>query len=264
MNLRGGALECLKNTDALVKSLKINTIFNSINNGTIIVDPTEIFNKELFSLGRPSKPELVEPFNVKRRSMASFEGRASLVHALAHIEFNAINLSLDAVWRFSNMPEEFYINWFTVAKEEAHHFNLLNEYLIKKKYCYGDFSAHNSLWEMVEKTSEDILARMALVPRTMEARGLDAIPAIRGRFFQAKDLELVNILDLILQDEVSHVYIGNYWFNYLCVERKIDPIKTYKILAKAYNAPTLRGPLNMEARLKAGFTQHELDELVKT
>jgi uncharacterized ferritin-like protein (DUF455 family) len=208
--------------------------------------------------GRPSKPELVHPLSVKKRSMRSQEGRAALIHALCHIEFNAINLALDAIWRFAEMPKQYYVDWLKVAAEEAYHFTLLNNHLNKLGYAYGDFSGHNALWEMVERTKEDVLARMALVPRTLEARGLDATPAIRNKIAQAGDPQAADILDIILRDEIGHVSIGNHWFNYLCQQRNVDPITTFTDLCQQYKAPVLRPPFNMEARRKAGFSELEL------
>jgi uncharacterized ferritin-like protein (DUF455 family) len=183
------------------------------------------------------------------------------LHSLAHIEFNAINLALDAIWRFPEMPEQYYADWLKVAKEEAFHFTLINEYLQTIGYSYGAFQAHNSLWEMVERTQDSIIARMALVPRTMEARGLDAVPMIRDRFKQVKDARAVEILDIILRDEIGHVSIGNHWFNYLCNKAAISPISTYRDLARQYRAPKLRGPFNLDARKQAGFTVEELSLL---
>ncbi|MFW5431738.1 MAG: ferritin-like domain-containing protein [Methylophilaceae bacterium] len=208
--------------------------------------------------GRPDKPELVSPLEVKKRSMRTDEGRASLVHALAHIEFNAINLALDAIWRFEHMPDQYYIDWLKVAAEEAYHFSLLSNHLQTLGYAYGSFSGHNALWEMVEKTKGDVLARMALVPRTMEARGLDASPALRNKLAQAGDIAAAEILDIILRDEIGHVAIGNHWYNWICEQRKLDPIKTFEALRVEYAAPKMRPPFNMEARRKAGFTDEEL------
>lgn len=208
--------------------------------------------------GQPVKPALVSPLEVEKRSMRTVEGRAALIHALAHIEFNAINLALDAVWRFAAMPREYYADWLKVAAEEACHFSLLNNHLQTMGYRYGDFSGHNSLWEMAERTQDDVLARMALVPRTMEARGLDASPPLRNKFAQIGDAEAAGILDIILRDEIGHVAIGNTWFNWLCKARGLEPIVTYGALAQQYRAPTLRKPFNLEARRKAGFTEVEL------
>lgn len=211
--------------------------------------------------GRPEKPELVPPKNVKKRAMHTVEGRAALIHALTHIEFNAINLALDAIWRFNNMPAQYYIDWLKVAAEEAYHFTLLNDHLKTIGYEYGDFTGHDSLWEMVAKTKVDVLARMALVPRTMEARGLDATPAIRNKIAQAGDQKAAEILDIILRDEVGHVAIGNNWFNWLCEQRGLDPIITFDALRMQYQAPQLRPPFNIEARREAGFSEEELNLL---
>ena len=211
--------------------------------------------------GRPLRPELVPPAKVPRRAMSTVEGRAALLHALAHIEFNAINLALDIMWRFPDMPEAFYRDWRKVAVEEAAHFGMLADRLEALGYAYGDFAAHNGLWEMAEKTQHDLLARIALVPRTLEARGLDASPAIRDRLLQAGDAESAAILDVILRDEIGHVAIGNDWYKSLCAAQAADPIATYAALADRHHAPRLRGPFNMEARRKAGFDEDELQAL---
>ena len=211
--------------------------------------------------GRPPRPELVPHTQVKQRSMATVEGRAALIHALAHIELNAIDLALDLVWRFADMPDEFYRQWTVVAQEEALHFQLLRDHLQTLGFGYGDFPAHNALWEMAEKTKHDLLARIALVPRTLEARGLDASPPIRAKLVGAGDRRAGDILDIILRDEIGHVAVGNHWYRVLCAERQLDPIATYAELAARYGAPRLRGPFNLEARKAAGFTAAELDQL---
>jgi uncharacterized ferritin-like protein (DUF455 family) len=196
--------------------------------------------------------------------MRTAEGRASLIHALAHIEFNAINLALDAIWRFPAMPHDYYVDWLKVAAEEALHYSLLASHLHGLGYAYGDFLAHNSLWDMADKTSHDVLARMALVPRTLEARGLDATPAVRAKLAQAGDTAAAEILDIILRDEIGHVAIGNRWYGWLCVQRGYDAVKTYELLANRYKAPTLRRPFNLEARRAAGFSEEELAALEKS
>jgi uncharacterized ferritin-like protein (DUF455 family) len=172
-----------------------------------------------------------------------------------------MNLALDAIWRFPGMPKEYYEDWLKVAKEEAYHFSLISGHLNMLGFSYGDFSAHNSLWEMVERTTDSVIARMALVPRTMEARGLDAVPAIRDRFKQIKETRAVEILEIILNDEIGHVLIGNRWFNFLCTKDGLSPITTYRELAAQYRAPVLKGPFNIEARKQAGFTTEELNLL---
>ena len=261
MELRQHALDCLAIKSPSDKTVAVAELQQQFLNGLISLNTA---NKILLNQaipGLPDKPELVSPTQVQRRAMNTEEGRAAFIHALAHIEFNAINLGLDAIWRFAGMPEAYYADWLKVAAEEAYHFSLLNEHLNKMGYQYGDFNAHGSLWEMAEKTEADVLARMALVPRTMEARGLDASPALRNKLAQIGDLEAAAILDIILRDEIGHVAIGNRWFNYLCDQRSLEPISTYADLAKKYQAPTPRKPFNHKARLAAGFTEAELDWL---
>jgi uncharacterized ferritin-like protein (DUF455 family) len=202
----------------------------------------------------------VAPKLVGRRSMVTVEGRAMLVHALAHIEFNAVNLALDALWRFPDLPEQYYRDWLRVAREEAHHYGLLSAHLETLGYRYGAFTAHGSLWEMVEKTKGDVLARMALVPRTLEARGLDAIPPLRAKLAQAGDQRAAEILDIILRDEIGHVEIGNRWYGHLCRLRGMDPVATYDELVVRYKA-SVKGPYNLDARRQAGFTEEELRSL---
>jgi len=211
--------------------------------------------------GRPERPQLVPPAQVPRRAMSTVEGRAALLHALAHIEFNAINLALDIIWRFPGMPDAFYRDWNKVAFEEAEHFSMLDGRLRELGFVYGDFPAHNGLWEMAEKTQQDLLARIALVPRTLEARGLDVSPAIRQRLMQAGDPESAALLDIILRDEVGHVAIGNAWYRWLCERDGLNLVDTYERLAQQYQAPRLRGPFNLDARRQAGFNEAELQAL---
>lgn len=208
--------------------------------------------------GRPTRPSLVEAKQVPTRTPFTIEGRAALLHSICHIEFNAINLALDAVWRFSGMPEDFYWDWLQVAREESLHFNLLRQHLNTLNHDYGDFDAHNGLWSMCERTQDDILARMALVPRTLEARGLDATPLIQEKLTRAGDARAVEILDIILRDEVGHVAIGNRWFHHLCTQRGLDGKTLYPQLVKQYEAPRLRPPFNEAARRAAGFTEDEI------
>jgi uncharacterized ferritin-like protein (DUF455 family) len=263
MSLQEDAFHCLCIKNPSRKVLEVQDLYqrNLTQVSSLQCQNAFIPDEELIP-GFPDKPELVPPLAVKKRAMHTIEGRAVAIHALAHIEFNAINLALDAIWRFSNMPTKFYRDWLLVAKEESEHFDLLQGHLAELGYFYGDFTAHNSLWEMVDKTKLDVLARMALVPRTMEARGLDAVPMIRDRFLQVKDMRMVEILDIILRDEIGHVEIGNYWFNYLCQARRLDPMRAFKDLCKQYKAPILRGPFNIDARKLAGFTDEELTHLV--
>ena len=208
--------------------------------------------------GRPGRPQLVPHTSLKQRSVGTVTGRAALIHALAHIELNAIDLAADIVWRFHGLPTKFYRDWICVIREEAMHFQLLRAHLQGHGFDYGDFPAHNGLWEMAEKTKGDLLARLALVPRTLEARGLDASPAVKEKLIRAGDVRGGEILDIILRDEIGHVRIGNHWYARVCQERGLNPHAAFAELARRYEAPRPRGPFNLDARRAAGFTEQEL------
>ena len=211
--------------------------------------------------GQPDKPVLIPPQEVPRRRADTLAGRAALVHALAHIEFNAINLALDAAHRFAGMPPAYYTDWLAVADEEAQHFDLLNAHLATLGHAYGDFPAHNGLWDMALKTAHDPLVRMALVPRVLEARGLDATPLIVDKLKTAKDVRMVEILAVIERDEIGHVAVGSHWFGWLCAARELQPESTFRTLLVEYDAPPLKPPFNLAARRQAGFSEPELDWL---
>ncbi len=213
------------------------------------------------SPGRPERPKLVRGAKVAKRGFGTLEGRIIMMHAIAHIEFNAINLALDAVQRFPDMPEAFYRDWMRVAQEEAYHFELVRAHLRHLGADYGDFDAHGSLWEMCERTAHDVLHRMALVPRVLEARGLDVTPGIMEKLTQAGDHHAVNLLGIILRDEIGHVEIGNRWFRYCCEQRGLDAEETFFNLLEEYYPRGLFGPFNLEAREQAGFSKSELDRL---
>jgi uncharacterized ferritin-like protein (DUF455 family) len=211
--------------------------------------------------GRPSRPRLVPPKAVSQRSPFTLEGRAALVHAVCHIEFNAINLALDALWRFAGMPPDYYHDWWRVAHEEACHFEMLHGHLRTLGHTYGDFDAHDGLWLMCTRTAHDVVARMALVPRTLEARGLDATPLIQARLRKVGTpdaKQFVDCLDVILRDEIGHVEIGNRWYRWLCDQQGLEPVSHYRHLVKLHSAPRLRPPFNTEARAAAGFSAEEI------
>lgn len=216
---------------------------------------------EIGVAGRPEKPQLVEPSKLKRRRLGSAQGRAALVHAIAHIEFNAINLALDAAYRFRDMPGQYYRDWLSVAADEARHYQLLSTRLRSLGFEYGDFPAHNGLWETAQKTADDCLKRMALVPRVLEARGLDVTPGMIERLKAAGDEETVRVLRIILAEEVRHVKIGTHWFRVCCDHRGLDPETVFLDLLKAYFGRSIKGPFNIAARMEAGFTQREMDAL---
>ena len=211
--------------------------------------------------GRPERPRLVAPRDLPQRGLGSGEGRAALIHAVAHIEFNAINLAWDAVCRFRDMPPDYYRDWIGVAADEARHFALLAARLAQLGHAYGDFDAHDGLWEMAVKTSDSCLARMALVPRVLEARGLDVTPGMIERLRHLGDERTVAILEVILREEVAHVAAGTRWFQHCCERDGIEPVDTFFRLIRDYMGVELRGPFNRKARSDAGFSQLELDML---
>lgn len=211
--------------------------------------------------GRPQRPQLVAPRDLPRRRMGSRQGRVSLLHALAHIEFNAINLAWDAIYRFRGLPAGYYRDWTRVAGEEAGHFQLLCGRLAAFGSYYGELDAHDGLWEMAVRTAHDPLVRMALVPRVLEARGLDVTPGIIKKVQEAGDAETVQVLEIILRDEIGHVEIGTRWFRYLCEERRVDPDTTFSGLVRQYMKGKVKQPFHYEARQQAGFNEREMTSL---
>ncbi len=262
MELRQRALQALQTPDPEGKVAQATAIWSQLASFSIANDALP----EPPGLpGRPAQPTLLAPTQVPQRSPFTVAGRAALIHAICHIEFNAINLALDAVWRFAGMPADFYRDWTRVAFEESQHFTLLHQHLQTLGHGYGDFAAHDGLWEMCEKTRQDIVARMALVPRTLEARGLDATPLIQARLRKVGTpdaLAACGLLDIILRDEIGHVAIGNRWYRWLCERDGLDPVTHYAMLAQRHRAPRLRPPFNDAARRLAGFSQQEIDNLL--
>lgn len=258
--LRAHALQLLLMSDTQAKAAAVRQFAAH----TLLVDCGCHFSEPPGVPGRPPLPQLVHPSALATRAVGSTQGHASLIHALTHIEANAINLALDIVWRFADLPEAFYRDWFAVAHEEAVHFELLQGHLRSLGHSYGDFPAHDGLWDMAARTRSDVLARLALVPRTLEARGLDVTPAIRKKLVSIGDMAGAKHLDIILRDEIGHVASGNRWYTWLCAQRGLDPIATYTTLAHEHAAPALKGPFNLKARRAAGFTAADLSALCGT
>jgi len=257
MNLHLAARAALAESDVESKLAAAAYLWSDWQMGHLVpvawTDPEPIVEA-----GRPSRPELVPPQRVPRRELSHPEGHAALIHALAHIEFTAINLALDAAYRFQGLPSAFYADWLKVAAEEADHFRLLRDHLRRLGHDYGDFPAHAGLWEIASRTADDPLARMALVPRLMEARGLDATPGLRKKLAAHGDAAGAAILDIILRDEITHVAAGDRWFRHLCAERGLDPQTTWRRLVLELDVPKPRRPFNETARLAAGFSADEL------
>ena len=260
MKLSARLAGCLAEADPASKCEAVHALRRDWLAGAVAWDPAAA-TRAIEAPGRPPRPELVAPDAVPRRRADTLEGRAALIHALAHIEFNAINLALDAAHRFAGMPREFHDDWLRVAAEEATHFSLLATHLARLGHAYGDFAAHSGLWEMAEKTAHDVLVRMALVPRVLEARGLDATPAIARKLRGAGDLAAVALLEIIERDEIGHVAVGNRWYRHACAARGLEPLATFRQLLADYDAPALKPPFNYDARRRGGFDAAELDWL---
>ena len=260
-NLFEQALYCLLLESPFEKVQSTISLLKRLLDGELQLQPQSTV-KSLAAPGRPLKPELVDPREVARRNFSSLKGRLSLVHAIAHIEFNAINLALDAVYRFQQMPELYYSDWCRVAAEEALHFTMLSDYLEQHGMSYGDLTAHNGLWEMAVKTDFDVLTRMALVPRVLEARGLDVTPGMIKKLQSTGDTQLILILQKIFDDEIGHVKIGSYWYKTLCEQRDLEPQQTFIQLIEKYMQGARFGPFDTEARLQAGFSHDEMQSLL--
>jgi uncharacterized ferritin-like protein (DUF455 family) len=253
-------LDCLMRADPGQKVITTRELYEHWQAGMIEQD-VETTVVRIDIPGRPERPELVSPRAVPKRGFDSPIGRVRMAHAIAHIEFNAINLALDAVYRFRGMPDEYYADWLQVASEEALHFTLLSDYLKSQNSGYGAYPSHNGLWEMALKTDHDVLIRMALVPRVLEARGLDVTQSMIARLQQAGDDDLAAIMQIIYRDEIGHVRIGSHWFKYLCERRGLDSDETFRGLLTEHHQATLTGPMDEIARTQAGFTRTELDFL---
>lgn len=265
MSIRHASLTALCIADPEDKVESVQLLWQTHHELALLANEPLLPAQNTLLPGRPALPRLIPPKQVPTRTPFTPEGLASLLHAVCHIEFNAINLALDAVWRFHGMPAAYYTDWLRVAYEESQHFELLRTHLKHLGYAYGDFDAHDGLWQMCERTSDDVLARMALVPRTLEARGLDATPLIQAKLLKVDTPDAtraIEILDIILRDEVGHVAIGNHWYRWLCEQRGLDPVALYGELVHRYDAPKHRPPFNHEARLRAGFTEVELGYLL--
>jgi len=255
-DLRAAALQCLLSRDPVDKAKQTQALYQRWQQGELTLSDVDFDVPDL--PGQPDKPELVAPRDLPRRRNSAETGVATLIHAVNHIEFNAINLALDAIARFSGLPDDYYADWIRVAAEESKHFTLLREHLISLGYDYGSFPAHDGMWEMAQKTHHDPLIRMALVPRVLEARGLDVTPKMMDKLRGTGDMRAVEILELILEEEIGHVGIGTRWFNYLCDQRGVDSLATFKDLLDNYFDGQLRGPFHTEARKQAGFTDEEM------
>ncbi|GAB1595291.1 ferritin-like domain-containing protein [Lysobacter claricitrinus] len=260
-DLHAAALGCLRAATPDDKVARTFEVFARFERGELAPRSDSPAPGPIEMPGRPDRPRLVPARDLPKRGFGTTEGLAAFVHAIAHIEFNAIDLAWDAVYRYRDMPAPFYADWASVANDEARHFTMLRARLRELGFDYGDFDAHNGLWEMAEKTAHDGLARMALVPRVLEARGLDVTPAMIVKLRQRGDDATADILEAILREEVGHVAAGSRWFRWHCTQRGLEPQATFKSLLGEYARAVLYGPFNREARLEAGFDAEELASL---
>jgi uncharacterized ferritin-like protein (DUF455 family) len=260
-DIHAAAKHCLDARDPDEKLRLTHAAWHALQSGALKADDASPEPEPIGDPGRPERPLLVPQRQVPHRGLGTPEGRAALVHAVAHIEFNAINLAWDAVYRFRGMPAEYYRDWASCANDEARHFAMLSARLAQLGHRYGDFDAHNGLWEMAEKTAHHDTARMALVPRVLEARGLDVTPGMIERLRGVGDEATIAILEVILREEVAHVAAGTRWFRWCCERDGVPPRDTFLDLLRDYMGRNLRGPFNRPARLEAGFDENELDQL---
>ncbi len=254
------ALRCLRQSDISHKLEATRRVAQAWARGELTLtgrSPVEA----IADPGRPPRPELVANHQLPARKLGQREGHGAFIHALAHIEFNAVNLAWDAVYRFRDLPRGFYDDWVRIAREEAEHFQLLQDYLHGLGYVYGDFPAHGNLWRMAVETADNPMLRMALVPRVLEARGLDVTPGMIARLRQQGHERAAEILEQIYRDEIGHVEAGSRWFRYLCRQRGLDPERQFEYLVEGRARERIRPPLNREARSEAGFSKEELDYL---
>lgn len=263
MNIAGQSLypavrEALTSRDSEHKVRQSQWIYRAWRDGALAIADCPTAPQQP---GLPAHLQLVHPNQLKRRSPHTEHGRAVLIHAIAHIEFNAINLALDAVLRFPLMPDDYRTDWLKVASEEAYHFQLIRARLQEVGYDYGDFPGHNGLWDVAQRSAHSALERMAVVPRVLEARGLDVTPAMQKSLRNAGDEATASILDIIFRDEIGHVAVGTKWFQYLCDQSQLDYLDKFEDIVKRYYSGSLRGPFNHEARKASGFNADELKML---
>lgn len=257
-SLFDAARECLEASSPADKRALTHRHAGNILDNVLFAGDADVSVAAIDEPGRPARPLLVDPRHLPRRGLGSHEGRAALVHAVAHIEFNAINLAWDAVLRFRGMPDQYYRDWVRIADDEARHFGMLVDRLATLGFAYGDFDAHDGLWDMARRTAHSCLERMALVPRVLEARGLDVTPGIIARLRNSGDSTSASLLEQILDEEVAHVAAGSHWFAWCCAQEGVEPVATFARLIDTRLVGKVRGPFNIPARLRAGFSLDEM------
>lgn len=259
-NIFNIAAQCLYRTDIAEKLALTHHAADCARKQRLSFDSDD----EVLPISRtafPERPILLPPRDMPQRKLNSESGKAAFFHALTHIEFIAIYLAWDIVYRFRGLPEQFYRDWLHVADEESRHFTMLREHMLSMGVDYGDLPAHRGLWDHASDTAGNLLARLALIPRCLEARGLDVTPPMIEKFRQMGDQASVAILSKILEDELGHVKLGSYWFDFFCRQQGYEPENKYRQLLEKYFKGKPKGPFNREMRIIAGFSNEELDWL---
>ncbi len=254
-SLRDGAVRAIRAADLDIKTLLAQETARRWSGRTLSLrSPLDMAVPD--RPGRPEKPELIPPRQMPKRALTTDKGRIALLHAIAHIELNAVDLALDIVARFATepVPNSFFDGWMTVAFEEAKHFRMVRDRLRQLGADYGDLPAHDGLWQAAHDTRNDLTARLAVVPLILEARGLDVTPALQAKMREAGDMESAAVLDVIYEDEKGHVAVGAKWFRFLCARQKKDPAATFQALVRANFRGPLKAPFNDIARAEAGLT----------
>ena len=238
-----------------------STLIESMGHLPEALPDADIAPKKIEQPGYPDKLRFVHPRSLKQRRLSTEEGRACFLHAIAHIEFNAVNLALDAIYRFRQLPDDYYKDWLRVAAEEVSHHQLLVERMRELGFEYGDFPVHKGLWDIAILSDENLMIRMALVPCVLEARGLDVTPPMIEKLNAVGDQKSAGVLQVILDQEVDHVAIGVRWYRFACQRENVDPVDRFMDLLAANLPNRVHGPFNAQQRLEAGFTADWLDRL---
>ncbi|KZL06332.1 ferritin-like domain-containing protein [Pseudovibrio sp. Ad26] len=215
--------------------------------------------------GRPAKPELLPPRDMPKRAVGGKNGKVALLHSLAHIELNAIDLTWDLIGRFTDvpMPRSYYDDFVRVGLEEAKHFTLIQERLAKLGHAYGDLPAHDGLWQAAQSTGKDLIARLAIIPLVLEARGLDITPSMIEKANATGDEDTASVLHVIYHDEKGHVAYGAKWFRFMCDRHRVRPEPRFQQLVKQHFKGPLKPPFNDRARSEAGLTPGFYRPLIK-
>ncbi len=247
----------LLTSDARDKAAKARETASQWRNGSLQRDKTA--SKDWPDRpARPAAPQLIAPQDMPKRRMSSPTGRKTQLHALAHIELNAIDLAFDLIGRFitAEVPDDFIDDWIKVGADEARHFLMLADRLEELDMHYGDLPAHDGLWQAAYDTRDDLLGRLVIVPLVLEARGLDVTPLMMQKFSQAGDDKSAKMLEIIFEDEKNHVKAGTRWFHYLCQEQNLTPENSFQTMVERYFTGRLKPPFNDEARAQAGLPAH--------